>query len=411
MKKFLFLLLPFLSSCSDYQQGNLREQTSTIEYNQSCVLSNPEKLFTPITITEDVACDLALRFNPSIRLQVVRNRGWSENEVELRGLLNPEIQINNTSASLILNVNVIGLYNILSSDERAAWNRMRQAEKNRSLADQNQLAIILVRNVRLSFLECARLKASIPILEAENGNLMRYAFQHKLEQDPLFLLTKAELNERIVKTENEISEALSLLIQFVGAKPSQSLSFNFSGVLDPSLPSLSLPELLTQAFSYSFTLKSLANRYEEQDYNVREAWKDRFGSLYVGPAINLQPGASSIGLSIKARTLWPSIASDNIKEAEDLRDRIGAEYTQAKHKIEAEVSQLFHSMLTRYLSITTYSPVLTIESIDEKKTTHYEYLEIMRRVNEQSLYHIDEIAHYKMNEIMLESLIGTSVRK
>jgi outer membrane protein TolC len=325
--------------------------------------------------------------------------------------------VTNNSATLAFQVDALSLYNLLVPEERAAWNNYRQAQRNQAEADSHQEEVSTELNVRIAFLEVARLRAQMPILMKEAEHLASYypLAAHTPLNDILFSITIKELNEHRETLQGQLAQAQDTLVRLIGKKPEDKLEYDFSKALLPTVPNISTKEMLSLAKDHSWLLKSLSASFTEVQYSVREAYANKWGKLALGPAFTVSPGNSFVGLSFRMSIPWPSNAADDIKNSEDQRLKTEAQYYAAVHDVEAFVHQYYQQIVLKVSSLN--SPHKSLEDacmeLDKEalKAGPHIILDVSHRLFLQELYQIDEIAHYKMNEILLESLIGTGIRK
>lgn len=174
VKHWLLLwLILTLCSCNGYRPVSLPQHVVEIETTQLNVV---DKIKTADNekIDEDKAIKLALSFNPEIRTPIIRDRGWGDREVQLRGIVRPELDVSQDDAQVLFNVDVLILYNLLSSEERRAWREMRHSEREQIYAEQKGATILLTRDVRLSFLELALIQKKISIVERKLFDFTQY---------------------------------------------------------------------------------------------------------------------------------------------------------------------------------------------------------------------------------------------
>ena len=410
-----WILLPsilLLSACNDYQQHELVREVPIPIPSTAPIVLPPQPI-----ITEDEAVKEAISWNPNIRIHIVRDQGYNDIDAQFRGVFHPYLQVTNNSATLAFQVDALSLYNLLVPEERAAWNNYRQAQRNQAEADSHQEEVSTELNVRIAFLEVARLRAQMPILMKEAEHLASYypLAAHTPLNDILFSITIKELNEHRETLQGQLAQAQDTLVRLIGKKPEDKLEYDFSKALLPTVPNISTKEMLSLAKDHSWLLKSLSASFTEVQYSVREAYANKWGKLALGPAFTVSPGNSFVGLSFRMSIPWPSNAADDIKNSEDQRLKTEAQYYAAVHDVEAFVHQYYQQIVLKVSSLN--SPHKSLEDacmeLDKEalKAGPHIILDVSHRLFLQELYQIDEIAHYKMNEILLESLIGTGIRK
>ena len=410
-----WILLPsilLLSACNDYQQHELVREVPIPIPSTAPIVLPPQPI-----ITEDEAVKEAISWNPNIRIHIVRDQGYNDIDAQFRGVFHPYLQVTNNSATLAFQVDALSLYNLLVPEERAAWNNYRQAQRNQAEADSHQEEVSTELNVRIAFLEVARLRAQMPILMKEAELLASYypLAAHTPLNDILFSITIKELNEHRETLQGQLAQAQDTLVRLIGKKPEDKLEYDFSKALLPTVPNISTKEMLSLAKDHSWLLKSLSASFTEVQYSVREAYANKWGKLALGPAFTVSPGNSFVGLSFRMSIPWPSNAADDIKNSEDQRLKTEAQYYAAVHDVEAFVHQYYQQIVLKVSSLN--SPHKSLEDacmeLDKEalKAGPHIILDVSHRLFLQELYQIDEIAHYKMNEILLESLIGTGIRK
>jgi hypothetical protein len=414
--KSLSLLVPFiLCSCYGYQELPVREQTAIVDQKRDVELQAAKDRLHSNVIDEATAIQLAISFNPNIRIALVRERGWGEVDVQFREAVKPELHIDDDSSTIGLNVDMFSLYKLLSYSERKAWREERAAE--RSQAEQKGAIIRLTRDVRLAFLDLARLNNQIEILnkKSEFVNNYKKKVAEKIDtvNDVLFKLVDAELNEKIYKLQEDKSRTKLALMRLVGLTDltSNDMLFNLNNVLaiDKNIMPLdTLKEKTKSAKATNWLLASLEAKYTQKEYSLREAYLRKFGTLSVSPTVTRNSDGVSYGASIHVRIPWPSRSADAIQDAKDERLYAAAQYTAAMHDLEVDIAKQYEVMLYKWHSIN--NPSISVEDSCKALETElgdniHAYLDIVSRLFDQQLHQIDEISHYKMSGIILDSLL------
>lgn len=414
MRCLFIISIVGISGCYGYREIPLHEQVTTVENSQVAEIQKT-KMMTNGPIDETNAIRLALAFNPDIRIPLIHERGWGDNEVQFRGVARPELQLTTESATVGLNVDILSLYGLLSYTERQAWREMRRAEKNQVYSEQSGAVIRLTRDVRLAFLELARLAKQAEILDNELLELHEYKSKMEKKIDTstaiIFNLTEAELLENIDKVKGELTNAHLVIISLVGMEPEKELKFDTTNTLNVTImPEIkTIREMSKSASENNWQLISLSSQYIRKEYELRQAYLRRWGQISVGPSVTFIPGDTSIAASVKVRIPWPSHSEDNIKDTTDERALIAARYTDTLHNLQTDIMKQYNEMHAKWDSLKNQRiSVNWLGHILEGESEHMDihvYLDAHTRIFKQELHQLDEIAKYKMSGILLDSLL------
>lgn len=403
-----------ISGCYGYRDLPLHEQVLEVEKSQVVEINKTKELANGI-IDEANAIRLALAFNPDIRIPLIHERGFGDSEVQFRGVARPELQISRDSATLALNVDMFSLYNLLSYTERQAWKEMRKAERTQVYSDQIGAVIRLTREVRLSFLELARLKKQTEILENEVFVLLEYKSKVEKKIDTatsiIFNLAEAELKEKIDKIKGELKNAQFVITALIGIEPENELKFNTVNTLSVTImPEIrTIREMSKLATENNWQLISLSSQYIRKEYDLRQAYLKRFAQVSIGPSVTFIPGDTSVGVAVRVRVPWPSNSEDTIKDVADERALVAARYTDVLHTLQSDIMRQYNEMQVKWNSLknprisTSWLGNLLIDEVE--KLDIHTYLDTQTRIFNQDLYQLDEVAKYKMAGIILDSLL------
>lgn len=407
-----------MCGCNGYRQVSLSEQVEVVRNTQTSDMQETRDVFNG-KINEQNAIRLALSFNPDIRTPIIRERGWGDNEVQFRGVARPELDVDSESVTLGFGVDVFSLYNLLSPQERHAWREMRKSERSRATADQKGAVIRLTRDVKISFLELARLtkKKNIQQRELDFISTYRGIAGNKMEvsSDLIFTIATAEAKERLEKTSNELENARLVLIRLMGVEPKNSIEFDSSEVLNLTvMPEVRTISSMTEyAKKNNWQLISLYSTYVIKEYELRQSYLRRWGELSVGPSVTVSNAdretETTFGFSVRLRIPWPSHSSDDIKDQTDERTIAGARYTAVLHDLQSDITKQYVEMQQKWESIK--NPKVSAEwmesvlSSQTEKLDVHTYLDMTTRIFNQEAHQLDEIAKYKLANIILDSLL------
>ncbi len=403
-----------LTGCYGYRDLPLHEQVSTVEKSQEVEIQKTKALANGV-IDETNAIRLALAFNPDIRIPLIHARGFGDNEVQFRGVARPELQITNDSATLGLNVDMFSLYNLLSYTERQAWREMRRAERTQVYSEQNGAVIRLTRDVRLAFLELARLSKQDEILANELLALLEYKIKSEKKIDNasaiIFSLAEAELREKIDKVKGELTNARLVIISLVGMEPEKELKFDTNNTLNVTImPEIkTIREMSKAASENNWQLISLSSQYIRKEYDLRQAYLRRWGQISIGPSVTFIPGDTSVAASVRVRIPWPSHSEDAIKDVTDERALLAARYTDTLHDLQSDIMKQYNEMQVKWDSLK--NPRVStnwLGNLLQDESEHMDahtYLDAQSRIFNQALHQLDEVTKYKMSGILLDSLL------
>lgn len=405
----------FLCSCNGYKRVPLAFQVGSIEESQIIELEKTEKEIEGI-ITEEEAIKLALKFNPDIRIPLVHERGWGDKEVQFRGVARPELDVGENFAAAILQIDVFNLYNLLSPTERRAWREMREAERTQAYAEQSRAVKNLKRNVRLAYLELARLREieSLLVDELTYTNDFISSRQNISESDRLlFSLTEASINHKIAINKKSISRAELSIVTLIGMDPDRKITIDATNSLQmENIPNLdTIQEMGIKIKDNNWELISLYSNYVRKEYELRNAYLKRWGSLTIGPSIlyNRDEDSTEFGVSVRARIPWPSHMDDRIRDLQDERSLAAARYTAALHNIESEIVGNYKDM-TAYLK-SIQKPLVDVETSklllakERDNISAHTYIDMSTLIFQQAMSQLDDIAKYKMSVIIIDSLV------
>lgn len=403
-----------ICGCNGYREVPLQDHVRDIQQIQLNTVTATKEAFNG-TINEQSAIRLALSFNPEIRTPIIRDRGWGENEVQLRGIVRPELDVSTDEATINFTTDVLSLYNLLSPTERHAWREMRKAERKQAYADQKGAVIRLTRDVRLSFLELARLLKKSETLDKEVAYLSNYAAVKKLDKSDAIILSLAitESKQKIEKNDLEIKNAKITITRLLGIEPTENIKFDVSQTLSVTImPEIkTIIEMSNSAKENNWQLVSLYSRYIRKEYELRQAYLRRWGSVSIGPSVTYtkEDDSVSTGISVRVRIPWPSHSDDRIADTIDDRSLEGARYTAALHDLQADITKQYMEMQAKWNSLK--NPKVSVDWLetnvaDEMNNfTVHEYINVISKVLNQELFQIDEVSKYKMSGIILDSLL------
>ncbi len=403
-----------LCGCNGYREIPLQNHVVEVEKTQVESVTQTKEQFNGV-ITESNAIRLALSFNPEIRTPIIRDRGWGDKEVQLRGVVRPELDISKDAATINFTTDVLSLYNLFSSNERQAWEEVRKAEKTQAYADQKGAIIRLTRDVRLSFLELARLQKKSDTYNKEFTYLSNYASTKKIDTaDGIILsLVITESKQKSEQNDLEIRNAHITIIRLLGLEPDDKIMFDVSESLNVTeMPEIkTIQDMSMAARQNNWQLISLYSQYLRKEYELRQAYLRRWGSVSVGPSVtyNKEDDSVSTGISVRVKIPWPSHSDDNIADTIDERSLQGARYTAALHDLQADITKQYNEMQSKWNSLKT--PLISVEWLktmvanETDNFTVHEYVNVITKVFNQELHQIDEISKYKMAGIILDSLL------
>jgi len=417
LKSLPLIAALFLSvGCYGYRELPLSEQITVVEKTRDVEFQAAKKLQPNGVINEAAAIQLALSFNPNIRIPLIHERGWGEADVQFREAIKPELRVDDESGTLGLNVDMFGLFKLLSHTERVAWRNERAAERLQATSEQKGALIKLKRDVKLSFLNLGKVSSQLVVLKKQ----MEYVKNYKLKMakkidtvnEVLFNLHETELQEKIRLLDEEMSRTNLVLLRLIGANDltSKEIHFDFRNVLAISndMPTLdAIRNKIISAKATNWLLTSLSANYVQKEYVLREAYLRRFGTFSIGPSVTKNPDGFSYGMSFHVRVPWPSKSDDAIQDATDERLYAAAKYTAAMHDLEADVAKQYDVMQHKWENIKNHLAIEEICQSLESETGDniHSYLDIVNRLFQQSNKQIDDISHFKMSEIILESLL------
>ena len=404
-----------LTGCNGYREIPLHDHVGEIEKTHTKDIQSVKTAFNG-TINEEQAVKLALSFNPDIRIPIINNRGWGDREVQLRGIARPDLDLSQEEATLSLKVDVLSLYNLLSPSERAAWRQMRIAERKQAFSEQTGAVVRLKRDVRLAFLEVARLTKYTGILSRELESLNVYKTNVKNISnvtDVVFLLAESEVTEHIEENARELRNSILILTNLLGVDPDKELEFDLTDAFNITImPEIkTIREMSAEVKENNWKLISLYSQYIRKEYDLRQAYLRRWGSITVGPSVtyNKEEEQTSAGASVRVKIPWPSRGADIIQDTLDERAVIAARYTAALHDLQSDVMRQYNEMQAKWKSIN--NPKVSVEwltIIMSKETESLDvsdYIEVMSKLFKQERFQIDEVSKYKMSGIILESLL------
>jgi len=414
-----------LVGCNGYRPLALTEQTAVIEQKQIAEIDTIE-LLTNGVIDEKSAVDLALRFNPDIRIPIIRNRGWGDNEVQFRGVARPELSVSKEDATMALNIDVLSLYNLLNSDERHVWREMRRAERTQAFAEQTGGVIRLTRDVHLAFLELARFTKQREILEHQLSTLhdyhKRFAATFDIGSGILYDLSESELKTKIANIILSIDNANLLIKRLIGIEPEHVVRFNTESCLNVTvMPEMKTVHAMSElASNNNWLLISLSSQYIRKEYELRQSYLRRWGNLSVGPSMTFTRDGNSAadvsaGVSVRLRIPWPSHSDDQIHDVSDERLLAAARYTEALHNLQSDIIRQYTEMLEKWKRIK--NPTVSTEWLslllagEAKSMTVHAYLDALGRIGVHEIQQVDDIARYKLANIILDSLLASSASK
>jgi hypothetical protein len=414
MRCLFIISIISISGCYGYKELPLREQVATVEKVQDIEIQTT-KLLSNGTIDETNAIRLALAFNPDIRIPLIHDRGFGENEVQFRGVARPELQVTKDSSTVGLNVDMFSLYNLLSYTERQAWREMRRAERTQVFSEQSGAVIRLTRDVRLAFLELARLAKQDEILNNELLALLQYKIKIEKKIDNVsaiaLSLAEAELREKIDKVKGELTNAELVITSLVGTEPEKKLKFDTKDTLSVTImPEIkTIREMSKSASENNWKLISLSSQYIRKEYDLRQAYLRCWGQISIGPSLTFIPGDTSVGVSVRVRIPWPSHSEDNIKDTTDERALIAARYTDTLHDLQSDIMKQYNEMQVKWDSLK--NPRISVNWLgnildaERNNMDIHIYLDLQTRIFNQELHQLDEVAKYKMSGILLDSLL------
>lgn len=403
-----------LCGCNGYREVPLHRHVIEVEKTQVDAVGQTKIDFNGV-INESNAIRLALAFNPEIRTPIIRDRGWGNAEVQLRGIVRPELDVSTEEATINFTTDVLSLYNLLSTEERHAWREMRKAERTQAYADQKGAIIRLTRDVRLSFLELARLQRKSLTFNKELAYLSNYAATKKIDKAGGIILSLVitEAKQKAEQNDIEIENARISITRLLGLEPNDKIVFDVSDALSVTvMPEIQTIMVMSQAAKENnWQLISLYSQYIRKEYELRQAYLRRWGSVSIGPSVtyNKEDDSVSTGFSVRVKIPWPSHSDDYISDTIDDRSLQGARYTAALHDLQADITKQYNEMQSKWKSIK--NPRVSVEWLEtvvaeeSDNFTVHEYVNVITKVFSQELHQIDEISKYKMSGIILDSLL------
>lgn len=408
-----FGILLALSGCNGYREVPLQEHVVDIGKSHTEAVTSAKVELNGV-IDETTAIRLAASFNPELRIPIIRDRGWGEKEVQLRGIVRPELDVSQDDATLYLTTDVLSLYSLLSHGERVAWRAMRKAESDQAYADQHGAVIRLTRDVRLSFLELARLNRIYLSINKQLAYLSRYQFHGNLSKSDALILSLAitECKQKSEDNNFALRNAQLGITRLLGFSPNSEIMFDVNGVLDITrMPELRVvTEMSEIAERNNWQLIGLSSVYIRKEYELRMTYLRRWGSVSLGPSISYEKDSDdvSVGISVRVKIPWPSHSDDTIANTLDDRTLAGARYTAALHDLRTDITKQYNDMLVKWNSINNNKSLdmLEIEIGGELGNfTVHEYVDIIGKLFNQEYRMVDEISKYKMSGIILDSLL------
>ena len=123
----------------------------------------------------------------------------------------------------------------------------------------------------------------------------------------------------------------------------------------------------------------------------------------------------SAGASVRLRIPWPSHSDDQIHDVSDERLLAAARYTEALHNLQSDIIRQYTEMLEKWKRIK--NPTVSTEWLslllagEAKSMTVHAYLDALGRIGVHEIQQVDDIARYKLANIILDSLLASSASK
>jgi len=123
----------------------------------------------------------------------------------------------------------------------------------------------------------------------------------------------------------------------------------------------------------------------------------------------------SAGVSVRLRIPWPSHSDDQIHDVSDERLLAAARYTEALHNLQSDIIRQYTEMLEKWKRIK--NPTVSTEWLslllagEAKSMTVHAYLDALGRIGVHEIQQVDDIARYKLANIILDSLLASSASK